>query len=73
MAVPSLRTPGRIAAELGEPLSRVLYVLRTRPHIEPSARAGVMRLYDRRSVAQVRHELNAISAKRAGKGVANVQ
>ena len=67
--VPSLRTPGRIAAELREPLGRVLYVLRTRPHIQPSARAGVIRLFDRRAVAQIRHELNAMDARRTGKGV----
>jgi hypothetical protein len=63
--IPSLRTPGRIAAELAVPLPRVLYVLRTRPHIEPAARAGVIRLYDRQAVAQVRHELNAIAARRS--------
>lgn len=67
--VPSLRTPGRIAAELREPLGRVLYVLRTRPHIQPSARAGVIRLFDRRAVAQIRHELNAMDARRTGQGV----
>lgn len=66
--VPSLRTPGRIAAELREPLGRVLYVLRTRPHIQPSARAGVIRLFDRRAVAQIRHELNAMDARRTGQG-----
>lgn len=69
--VPSLRTPGRMAEELGVPLARVLYVLRTRPHIRPAAKAGIVRLYDRQAVAQVRHELNAIDARRTGKGVAH--
>ena len=55
-----------IAASLGEPLHRVLYVLRTRSHIEPAARAGRLRLYDREAVAMLRHELNAIDARRAG-------
>lgn len=60
---PSLITPGVLARELGEPLHRVLYVLRTRPHIRPRARGGTLRLYDRASVALVRHELNAIAAR----------
>ena len=67
---PTLRTPGVIARELGEPLHRVLYTLRTRLHIRPSARAGRLRLYDRQAVAMVRHELNAIDARRdSRKGV----
>ena len=65
--VPNLRTAGVIAHELGEPLHRVLYVLRTRPHIVPSARAGRLRLYDRENVAMIRHTLNAMDAR---KGVA---
>lgn len=69
--VPKLRTAGVLAADLGEPLHRVLYVLRTRTHIEPAARAGRLRLYDRGTVALIRHELNAIDARRchAGEGV----
>lgn len=63
--VPRLVTPGVIAEDLGEPLHRVLNVLATRPHIRPAARAGTIRLYSREAVAQVRHELNAIDAKRA--------
>lgn len=61
---PKLRTAGVIAAELREPLHRVLNVLRTRQHIRPAARAGTLRLYDREAVAQVRHELNGIDARR---------
>lgn len=66
LAVPSLLTPGRIADELGVPLSAVQYVLSTRRHIVPAARAGIIRLYRREAVAQVRHELKAIEARRAG-------
>jgi hypothetical protein len=66
-AAPRLITPGIIAAELGEPLHRVLHVLGTRSHIRPSARAGTLRLYDRSAVAMVRHELNAIDARRCRK------
>ena len=66
---PPLLTSGRIAGELREPLHRVLNVLATRPHIRPSAFAGNLRLYDRRAVAMVRHELNAIDARRCNRRV----
>ncbi len=62
--IPKLRTPGVIARELGEPLHRVLYVLRARPHIIPSARAGRFRLYDLQAVAQIRHSLNTMDARK---------
>ena len=62
---PTLITPGVIAADLSEPLHRVLHVLRTRPHIQPAARAGRLRLYSRSAIAMVRHELNAIDAQRS--------
>lgn len=65
--VPSLLTPGRLADELGVPLPRLLYVLATRRHIAPAARAGTLRLYHRKAVAMVRHELNAIAARRCDK------
>ena len=71
-AVPQLRTPGVIAAQLGVPVGRVLHVLRTRRHIRPAARAGRTRLYRTDAVALVRHELNAIDARRA-KGVLHVE
>jgi hypothetical protein len=64
-AVPSLLTPGRIAAELGVPLHRVVHILGTRSHITPRARAGTLRLYCAEAVAQVRHELNAQDARRS--------
>jgi hypothetical protein len=69
---PRLLTVGRIAAELGEPLHRVVRVLATRRHIRPSAYAGTLRLYDRQAVAMVRHELNTIDARRCRKEVAHV-
>ena len=62
--LPQLRTSGVIADEIGESLSRVSYVLRTRQHIQPTALAGRLRLYDRQAVAMVRHEINAIDAHR---------
>ncbi|HYW80448.1 MAG TPA: hypothetical protein VE890_12770 [Thermoguttaceae bacterium] len=68
---PRLRTPGVIAQELGEPLHRVQHVLRTRHHIKPVALAGRLRLFDRQAVARIRYELNAIDARRLGKGAAD--
>jgi len=61
---PKLITPGVIATELRAPLHRVLHVLTTRVHIQPAARAGTLRLYERAAVAMVRHELTAIDARR---------
>jgi hypothetical protein len=58
-----------LATHLGQPLHRVLYVLRTRRHIRPVATAGRLRLYDEAALAMLRHELNAIDARQA-KGVA---
>jgi hypothetical protein len=59
---PQLRTPGVIAAELDAPLSRVLYVLRSRK-IKPIGRAGVLRLYDRSAVDLVRDALREIDQR----------
>ena len=64
-AVPSLLTPGRIADELGVPVPCVLYILATRRHILPAARAGTLRVYHPDALALVRHELNAIEARHA--------
>jgi len=64
--VPRLLTPGVMANELSQPLHRVLWILRTRQYIRPAARAGTLRLYNHQAVSQVRHELNAIDARRAG-------
>jgi len=66
---PQLITAGVIAAQLRVPLHCVLRVLATRDHIRPSARAGIVRLYDRNAVAMVRHELNAIDARRCRRKV----
>lgn len=66
---PQLITVGVIAAELRVPLHRVQHVLATRQRIRPSARAGTLRLYDRRAVAMVRYELNLIDARRCRKAV----
>ncbi len=61
--VPRLRTPGVIAEELDCPLHQVQYILRTRKHIRPVARAGRLRLYDLQAVANIRKELIAIISR----------
>jgi hypothetical protein len=66
---PKLITSGLIATELGVPIHRVIRVLATRTHIRPVAYAGNIRLYDRQAIAQVRHELTAIDARRCNRAV----
>ena len=63
--IPTLITPGVIAHDLGVPLHRIEYILATRQHIKPAARAGTLRLYSKENVAQVRHELSAMDARRS--------
>jgi hypothetical protein len=46
-----------LAEDLGQPLHRVLYVLRSRQHIRPAAMAGRLRLYDRDALEAIRVEL----------------
>jgi hypothetical protein len=53
---PKLRTAGVLAAEINEPLGRVLYVLRTRG-VQPIGRAGILRLYDAAAVETVREAI----------------
>lgn len=55
-----LITVGVIAAELGVPLHRVQYVLRTRRSIRPKAVAGRLWLYDSDDIRQVEAELRRI-------------
>ena len=70
---PALITAGIIAGKLREPLHRVLHVLATREHIQPAARVGTLRVFDRQAGALVRHELNAIDARRCANGAANAE
>jgi hypothetical protein len=63
-AIPQLITSGVIASELNRPLHQVLHILATRGHIRPVARAGTLRLYSKRALAQVRYELTLIDARR---------
>ena len=66
---PKLRTPGVLAEDLGQPLHRVLYVLRSWPQIRPTARSGRIRLFDREAVETIRVELARMDARRASRGV----
>lgn len=61
--IPQLRTPGVIAAELGQPIGRVLYVLR-KLDIRPIGRAGTLRLFDYSAVELVHAEIEWIAANR---------
>ena len=69
VSCPQLLTSGRIAAMLGEPIGRVSHILRSHPDIVPAAMAGNTRLFDRDALARIRHEINRIDARRAGREV----
>jgi len=71
--IPNALTSGRIADLLGVPLWRVRYIIQTRPHIQPAARAGNAWLFNKDTIAMIRHELNAMDARRCGRGGANVE
>ncbi len=63
-SVPKLATIGEVAKLLDIPPRRIEYVLRTRPHIRPRAMAAGARCFDDDAIAQIRHELNSIDARR---------
>lgn len=67
--IPKLKTLGVLTQDLRVAQHRLAYVLRTRPHIRPTATAGRFRLYDREAVAMIRYELNAMDARRCRKAV----
>ena len=64
---PRLRTVGVLAELLDVPIHRIDYILRTRPHICPAARAGRLRLYDSNAVESIRRALCEIEAKGGGR------
>ena len=63
-SVPQLATIGEVARLLRAPLHRIEYILRSRPHIRPRAKAGGARCFDDDAIAQIRHELSSIDARR---------
>jgi hypothetical protein len=64
LPAPRLLTVGVIAAELNVSVDRICRILQNRRHIRPVALAGNIRLFRNEAVAQIRHELNAIAARR---------
>ncbi|MFH1268674.1 MAG: MerR family transcriptional regulator [Planctomycetota bacterium] len=66
-SIPRLATIGEVARLLKTPLHRIEYVLRSRPHIRPRATAGGARCFDDEAIAEIRHELTAIDARRLTK------
>lgn len=61
---PQLITVGVIAKCLGTNPERVRRIISTRPHIHPIAYVNHTRLFTNETIALVRHEINAIDAKR---------
>ena len=67
---PGLITVGVLARELGVAQHKITYILQKCRHIRPSARAGVVRLYSRESLAQVAAELQAMAKQKPAQPVA---
>ena len=59
-----LITVGVIAEILGVSRIRVQRILDSRPHIKHAALAGNTRLFTSDAVAQIRHEITSIDARR---------
>jgi hypothetical protein len=62
----SLVTAAEIAARLGQSLRRVQWILATRHHIRPAARAGGVRVYSTSAIALVQDEIDKIDERRKG-------
>jgi predicted transcriptional regulator len=65
---PALATVGIVSDRLGQPLHRIQYILRSRPHIQPTATAGRLRLFDEQSVQRIEAELRKIDRRGANHG-----
>jgi hypothetical protein len=66
--IPKVRTIGSVALELGQPLHRIQYILRSRPHIQPTATAGRLRLFNEQTVERIEAELRKIDRRGANHG-----
>jgi hypothetical protein len=64
-------TTADIAKRLGQPLSRVKWILATRHHIHPSAKAGTTRVYSTAVIALVQDEIDQMDSRRRRKAVAH--
>ena len=62
--VPALLTVGVLAQELGVPVSKISYVLQSRPNLQECARAGTLRLFDRATAGKIGEELQLIEQRR---------
>jgi DNA-binding transcriptional MerR regulator len=60
-----LPTIGTIADRLGEPVHRIEYVIRSR-NIQPSGRAGNVRVFTEGDIERVASELRRIEAGKGG-------
>ncbi len=67
-----LLTTGLIAKKQRTTPERIRYIV-SRRHIQASAMAGNTKLYDNPALARIRHELNAIDARRSEREVAREQ
>ena len=65
MSERQLLTVGMIAKELGCPVHRVNYILRSRD-IRPAARAGNLGVYQRSDVDRIASEIRRIDRERQG-------
>jgi hypothetical protein len=61
-----LVTSADIAKRLGQPLRRVQWILATRHHIRPAARAGTVRVYATEAIALVQDEIDRMDAAQKG-------
>jgi len=57
-----LVTVGQVAKRLDVPIHVVAYLLRSR-RIEPTARAGILRLYDEASVKRIAAEVERVARR----------
>lgn len=63
MTQPSIApTVGEIAKQLGEPLHRIEYIIRSR-NIQPASRAGNVRIFAEAEVAHIADQLRQIDAR----------
>jgi hypothetical protein len=62
---PALATLGTVSEQLGQPIHRIAYILRTRKHIQPTATAGRLRLFSQGTIELIKAELETIDSKGA--------
>lgn len=65
LTVTTLPTVGEIAARLGVPVHRVVYLIQSR-NIQPAGKAGHARVFSESDVQYIASELRRIGAEREG-------